>query len=140
MYLKNYAILCKFGKGICCNLYRSSVRMRRDFDTSNWDSKGGHIYSQKHGGKKTARKYRESIDEMERLKAEEDGIVVLPKKSKAQALLLGLFRKASSTSADASNTEGSSSTNKSRASSTRARVTTEGIIPMKFGYGKSCSR
>ena len=66
------------------------VRTRRDFDTSNWDSKGDHIYSQKHGEKKTAQKYHESVDERERLKTEEDGIAVLPKKPKVQASLPGL--------------------------------------------------
>ena len=136
VYMKKYATLCKFGKGIRCNLCAVFVRMRRDFDTSNWDSTGGHISGIKHGEKETARRYREAVDERERLKAQADGIVVLPKKPKAQSSLLGLFKKTASKEAasPASNTQVTSPASNTRV--TTGSKSCEGIIPRKFGYGK----
>ena len=69
--------------------------MRRPYDTSAWDDKGGHTTNDTHAANVTALRNREFHEEVARLKAAADGVelVALPKNTKAQSSLHTLFNK-----------------------------------------------
>ena len=88
-----WATLCKFGRGINCKLCATFVKMRRYFDTSNWDSNSGHINGNNHLEKKGERQWADRREEIDRSKNHENGTVVVPPKLKGQATLSSLFNK-----------------------------------------------
>ena len=87
--VKLWTTLCKFGHFIYCHVCGSRRTMRRPYDTSVWDGKGGHATNDTYAANVTACRNREFHKELARLKSAADGveIVALPNNPKAQASL-----------------------------------------------------
>ena len=95
MAVKRWTTLFKFVHFIYCHVCGSRRTMRRPYETSAWDRKGGHATNDTHAEKVTARRNREFHKEVERLKSDADGVetVVLPNNPKAQDSISTLFNK-----------------------------------------------
>ena len=98
MAVKRYTTLCKFGPFIYCHVFGSRRTLRRPYDTSAWDGKGGHTTNDTCAVNVTAHRNRDFHEEVLILKAAADGVelLALPEKSKAQASLSTLFDKQTS--------------------------------------------
>ena len=96
--VKRWINICKFGQFIYCHVFGSRRTLRRPYDTSAWDGKGGHTTNDTCAVNVTAHRNRDFHEEVSRLKAAADGVelVALPKKPKAQASLSTLFDKQTS--------------------------------------------